>query len=245
MKLFLSICLIMGIFSLLPVVYGPSVCPEDTSEENECVFYGTDILMFPIESSEEFTPHEEMIDSETIEELIEIDSENMQEINDSIQQKNQNDYRNATMIKRDNIWFKEIIEKHEKLMQEINERLFGNVTNSEFGFNGNPPTDYVGTHISRSEDKELQESIINEMKEAKSKFCEKFGKFINFVNDDVQNKTEITNLSINDVEMEFGEYPNSDICVEEMDYKITISSKDPKIMELTELIKTWIEKNNE
>ena len=87
--------------------------------------------------------------------------------------------------------------------------------------------------------------FINEMKEAKSKFCEKFGKFINFVNDDVQNKTEITNLSINDVEMEFGEYPNSDICVEEMDYKITISSKDPKIMELTELIKTWIEKNNE
>ena len=246
MKIILFIFILIGGFALLPVVYGPSICPEDTSENNECVFYGTDILMFPIESEDEnITYEKELVDEIRIQESIEIEDESIQSLKDVIQQKSQNDYRNATTIKRDNIWFNEIIQRHDQIMQEINERLFGNMTNSEFGSNENKPIDYSGTHLSRSENKILQENILNEMDNAKLKFCEKFGEFVNFSNEQIQNKTEVTNVVINEIQMEYGEYPDSDVCIEENNYKITISSKDPKIMELTELIKTWINENNQ
>ena len=244
MKIILFVFILVGGFTLLPVVYGPSVCPEDTNENNECVFYGTDTLMFPIESGNENKADDEELVSETkIQE--EIEDKTVQSLKDAIQQKIQNNYRNSTTIKRDNIWFNEIIQRHDQIMQEINERLFGNMSNSEFGSNGNKVINYSGTHVSRSENQILQESIFNEMEQAKSKFCEKFGKFVNFSNEQIQNKTEVTNVSINDIQMEYGEYQDSDVCVKENDYKITISSKDPKIMELTELIKTWINENNQ
>ena len=246
MKIILFVFILVGGFTLLPVVYGPSVCPEDTNENNECVFYGTDILMFPIESENENITYDEGLVEETKnQELVEIEKGTVQSLKDTIQQKIQSDYRNSTTIKRDNIWFNEIIQRHDQIIQEINERLFGNVTNSEFGSNGNKVIDYSGTHLSRSENQILQESILNEMEQAKSKFCEKFGKFVNFSNEQIQNKTEVTNVSINDIQMEYGEYMDSDVCIEENDYKITISSKNPKIMELTELIKTWINENNQ
>jgi hypothetical protein len=243
MKIILVLLILVGGFALLPVVYGPSVCPEDTNENNECVFYGTDAIMFPRESKDGTNAYEEK--EVKMQELMEIENKNIQSLKETIQQKSQNDHRNSTIIKRDNIWFNEIIQKHDQLMQEINERLFGNVTNSGFGSNGNNIIDYFETHIPRSENKILQGNILNQTEHAKLKFCEKFGKFVNFSNKKTQNITKVTNLSINDIEMEFGKYSNSDICVEENDYKIIISSKDPKIMELTELIKTWIMKSNQ
>ena len=126
MKIILFVFILVGGFTLLPVVYGPSVCPEDTNENNECVFYGTDTLMFPIESGNENKADDEELVSETkIQE--EIEDKTVQSLKDAIQQKIQNNYRNSTTIKRDNIWFNEIIQRHDQIIQEINERLFGNM----------------------------------------------------------------------------------------------------------------------
>ena len=242
MKFFLGIFLIVSIFSLLPVVYGPSVCPEDTNEDNECVYYGTNILMFPINLTKNTSNSESQIDESNSVKSIEVETMR-NSLNESTHQKMINDNQNATIINRNNIWFNEILQRHEQLMQEINEYMFGNVTNSDFGINSNEPINYFGTHVSRLDDKILQKDILSEIERANSKFCDGFGKFVNFPKEQSQNQTEIVHLWINDIQIEFGEYEDSNICGKENDFKITISSKDSKILELTELIKTWAENN--
>ena len=231
------------LFSLIPVVYGPSVCPEDTNENNECVFYGTNTLMFPYDFFEEES--KDLVDESAIFELIESEITIIDLLNDAISQKIRNDNKNTLVINRDNIWFNEILQRHTLLMQDINDKLYGNFTNSEFGVNDYEPLDYSGTHMTRIDNKVLQDAIADEMNSAESKFCEKFGTFVNFQNISTMNLTEVETILINNIDIEYGEYSDSDPCVDDINYNISISSKSPALLELLDLIKDWAETNSD
>ena len=229
------------LFSIIPVVYGPSVCPEDTNENNECVFYDTDILMFPLDNSNNHYPPGLDLRKMYVFELIEKEKKLIDSIDDLLQERFDHDNPDNKIIKRENIWFSKVLEKHTLFVNEIQSQLHGNFTNSEFGLNEHAQIDYTQTNLKRSENPELQSKILNENELASREFCEKFGKFVTFPDSSSQNQTEIKSLFINDVKIEFGEYSNSDPCVDENDFKITISSKDSKILDIVDLLKKWIE----
>jgi len=238
---FVVVC--VGMFLSTPQVFAPSICPEDTNENNECVFFGTNTLMFPYDFFEEKSRY--VVDENIVFELIESEIAIINLLNDTISQKIQNDNRNAFVIDRDNVWFNEILQRHALLMQDINDRLFGNFTNSKFGVNDYDQINYSGTHMSRIDNKILQDAITDEMNRADSQFCEKFGAFVNFQNIAPMNLTDVETILINNIDIEFGEYSDSDPCVNDINYEINISSKSPALFELLDLIKNWAEENSD